>query len=104
MADIPILFSKTKLKSLNFATNITTIFKNFDESEEKNLDLIKSIQLTNNFQTDKENKNTETKSIKRQREESDSEVEKRPNKILKDVPKETSKNEENSKKAKKLKN
>lgn len=31
MADIPVLFSKTKLKSLNFATNLTSIFKNFEE-------------------------------------------------------------------------
>lgn len=47
--DIPIVSclinkNKPKLKSFSFASNITSIFKNFEESESMNVDLNKPIE------------------------------------------------------------
>lgn len=43
----PVLISKTKLKSLSFATNISSIYKNFELNESKNLDFNQPLSFTN---------------------------------------------------------
>lgn len=79
MADIPVLFSKTKLKSLNFATNLTSIFNNF---EEETIVAPKPPSLYNKAILGKENCQSNEK--KRSREEdSDNEQEKIPSKTQK---------------------
>lgn len=95
MADIPILFSKTKLKTLTFATNLTSIFNNF---EEESVIVHKPPLFSNNVIVGKENCQSQGK--KRGREEiSDDEQEKLANKTKKFEPQ----NEEKHEKSKKFK-